>query len=632
MPREVSSRTFLIAQILAWSAGLAICLPVEIARFRTTIESGAGAFGWFLDMNVDTTPFLILLILAPIAWFMPKLRLRGSGGISRAVSRWFGSHTRPASGAVARGDMRRAWTLAAIVFAAAICASLWIASRPVGPQHAYRFGDLPPAYHDEYSYLFQARTYLAGRLSFPSHSDVPALFDQMHVVNEGRFASRYFPGAGAWIAPFLAARSPYWGHFIAGAIAAMLLFWTGRELGGNGVGFLAGMLTALSPGIALFSNLLLAHHPTLVGLALFLWAFLRTLRTRSARDALIAGVGLAFAMLCRPMTAAGFALPFGVWLGISLLRGRGEWSSRASVVAAMGAPLLAGLAILFVANRAVTGSGWTSPYQLYTDTYTPRHGYGFNNRTRGEQHLGPKVIANYDEWAENLTPSLAMENVSKRTVASLQWTLAIVPLVVGGVLFVFLVPWSDAHWWFIPLGILSLHAVHVPYWFVGIMNWHYVFESAILLLLMFAGASVAAIERWAARERNAMPLWWMLLIAVALATAYIPLRPFWTVSRLENGIGEVAFSRLKYPRFNEAVAQLVQERPALVLIEHDPADRHIDFVSNDPALQSNVLLGRWRPESVPLERIRQAFPDRAIYLYRVKNDEWVRLAAASPSS
>ena len=59
----------------------------------------------------------------------------------------------------------------------------------------YRFGDQPPAYHDEFSYAFQAKTYLAKRLSSESHPTVARLFDQMHVVNEGRFASRYFPAS-----------------------------------------------------------------------------------------------------------------------------------------------------------------------------------------------------------------------------------------------------------------------------------------------------------------------------------------------------------------------------------------------------------------------------------------------------
>ncbi len=174
------------------------------------------------------------------------------------------------------------------------------------------FDDLPPAYHDEYSYLFQARTFLAGRVSYPSHV-AARLFDQMHVLNEGQFASRYFPGAGLWMAPFVAAGHPYWGHWLAGALCAVLMFWIGRELAGDAGGLIAGLLTALSPGMALFSNLLLAHHPTLVGLGVFVLGFLRMVRSASWGWGFVSGTGLAFAMICRPMTAGGVALPFGIW-------------------------------------------------------------------------------------------------------------------------------------------------------------------------------------------------------------------------------------------------------------------------------------------------------------------------------
>ncbi len=202
---------------------------------------------------------------------------------------------------------------------ASIAASAWIASTEVGAKPAMRFGDLPPAYHDEFSYTLQAKTFLAGRLSFPSDPHLPELFDQMHVLNEGRFASRYFPGVGMWIAPFLAMGHPYWGQWLAGGLAAFFVFWAGRELAGNRVGLAAGLLTALSPGMVLFSNLLLSHEPTMAALALFLFAFVRFMRTGRASDAFWAGCGLSFAMLCRPMTAAGFGLPFGLWFAWRLV-------------------------------------------------------------------------------------------------------------------------------------------------------------------------------------------------------------------------------------------------------------------------------------------------------------------------
>src|SRR5262249_60843125 len=80
----------------------------------------------------------------------------------------------------------------------------------------------------------------------------------------------------------------------------------------------------------LFSNLLLAHHPTLVGLGLFLLGYLRMICKGSKAWALAAGLGLAFAMLCRPLTAAGVAFPFGVHFLLWMWRGKQLWSDLAA--------------------------------------------------------------------------------------------------------------------------------------------------------------------------------------------------------------------------------------------------------------------------------------------------------------
>ncbi len=125
---------------------------------------------------------------------------------------------------------------------------------------------------------------------------------------------------------------------------------------------------------------------------------------------------------------------------------------------------------MLVYNRSITGSLLVSPYQLYTDIYTPRHVYGFNNVVRGEKKVGPKVLENYDRWAENLTPGRAARNFQVRIITSSQGTLGIVPLA-------FAVAWlllssrtASLDWWLVSMSILSLHAAHVPYWLDGIMG------------------------------------------------------------------------------------------------------------------------------------------------------------------
>jgi hypothetical protein len=276
-----------------------------------------------------------------------------------------------------------------------------------------RWSDLPPGLHDEFSYLFQAHTFLAGQTSFPS-PPLPELFDQMHVLNDGRMASRYFPATGLWMAPFLAMGNPWRGWWLAQGLLASLMFWIGREAGGSACGRLVGLLCALCPGLILFSQLLLAHHPALLGLAIMQLALPRMVRSQNRAWGLLAGSGLGFAALARPMTAVGIGLPWGLWL-----LGRG-WRDRHELRLWpwLAAPLLAAGAGQLWYDGKITGDPWKTPYGEYTALHTPRHVYGFDNVRRGEQSSAARRIEKYDDWAENLTPRLAMKNVAYRLFSS----------------------------------------------------------------------------------------------------------------------------------------------------------------------------------------------------------------------
>jgi hypothetical protein len=611
--RHVPNWTWLIPYLLAWGVFLAgeFFNAAKTPRPPTAVE-------WLMGAD-DRLLYLLLLLAAPFVWWAAGKAILRPGPFSRGLVRRAGALWDFLSAPSGDSPIRLI-LLSLLVAGVSLAASFGVGSR---------FDDLPPAYHDEYSYRFQAETFLAGRLFFPSH-EVARLFDQMHVLNEGRFASRYFPGAGMWMTPFMAVGHPYWGHWLAGAVCAVLMFWIGRELAGEACGLIAGLLTALSPGMALFSNLLLAHHPTLVGLGIFILGVLRLMREDRVGWAIVSGGGLAFAMLCRPMTAAGVALPFGVYL---------LWQTRKQrllSLAALGLPLVAAALGLFFYDRAITGNGWTTPYGLYTEIYTPRHVYGFNNVMRGEQHLGPRVIENYDKWAENLTPVLAARNVGKRLTASWKWTLGILPLTLalaGG-----LVLWRQLprETWLILAGIVSLHAVHVPYWFAGMEDHHYVFESGPLWSLWIAVVSVAAVQAWCSIGRP--PIGWGgggTLVA-AIVMKYTVSRqdgvdkpneePVWSAP-MEQGIRRVSFARRQHGRFAALVARQALPHPALVLVDADPADRHIDYVINSPDLSGPVLIGHYLPDVVPLAEVKRLFPERALFLYRYRerDEEWRRL-------
>lgn len=590
-----------VAQLATLLLIAALIAVGECLRWSNPEQRTYALAAYLCGPQADWLPFLPWLVAVPFLWG----RRRSAQATPRV------------------DDRRVGWVMATVLAVVSYCISEWT---------GWRFGDLPPAYHDEFSYMFQARTFLAGRVSFPSFEPLPELFDQMHVVNEGRFASRYFPGTGLWLAPFVAIGHPYAGHWLAGALATLCVYWAGWEIGGSRTAFVAGMLTALSPGLALFSNLLLAHHPTLMGLTFFLWMYLRAQRTGQVRDHLLGALGLTFAMLCRPMTAFGVGLPCGVLLFWQLFRpsqsaeGLPPWTlrGRTLVVAAWGLPLLAGLGGMLAYNAAITGNASVSPYQLYTDTYTPRHVYGFYNVTRGEQQLGPKVLENYDVWAEELTPPLAARNVGRRIVASFRWTLGIVPITAALLLLLF----SRATWSrgvvLIAASVVSLHVVHIPYWFEGIMGWHYVFESAPLLLLLVGEAMSRLSDSWTLTGQQVLSRCWsgFLLTAVAVNLVTVPL--LWP-GRLAGGINEIAFSRHRYQQFFAMARELSVDQPTIVFVEHDPADRHIDYVVNAPALDGPLLIARYQSDRIDLAQARALFRDRQAFLFRATTGEWQKL-------
>ena len=634
-----ASRRVLIGFAVGCVLSLAIIAPAEIDRWKEL--TGEPGTAWLFDMNVDTTPCAVLFILLPVLWMIRQPPMARPPRWWGRFRKWLGESPR----SLPTGSRLPVLLAAMLVASVSAVSCLRVASTPVTAD-GVPFGALPPAYHDEYSYLFQAETFVAGRLSFLSHPTTPRMFDQMHVLNEGHFASRYFPGTGLWIAPFLQLGNPLAGQWLATVIVCVFVFLIGRELACNGVGLLAGLLAACSPGLALFGNLLLAHQPTLVGLSLFIYSFLRMQRLLAERyrstssglaaaiavTATLSGLGLAFAMLCRPMTAAGVGLPFGLWVAWWLVRNtRHQARIAVLIVCGFAIPLTTGFGTAAVYNASTTGSAFKTPYGLYTELFTPRHMFGFNNVERAKPLLTERTLENYDQWAENLDAKLALQNVRHRLLASWQWTLGLVAVVLLGTVFL-TGAWRnlDDRWWLIAAAIVSLHVVHVPYWFDGIFHWHYVFESGVLWCLVAAAAVQLLITRFKESERPWMTIWVGLLLAVSVATNNLAMPPFLGVSRLEIGINQIAFSRNRYFSFQQRLKQQITQLPALVLVRHDPTDRHIDYVTNHPSLDTPLLIGRLPADARTSEEdtVRlavEAFPDRSLFVFDAKTGRLVRI-------
>lgn len=588
--------------VVAWSVTAIVCV-VGLAITRPPFRAANG-FTLLLGKHAEYLPFLPLILFLPLLARRPFV-LEPVRELAENLRVW--------------ARIRPTFDVSAAVGIAIV--ALWATSHL-----ASQFEVVAPNYHDEFSYLFQAKTFAQGGVTADGFPKFPGLFDQMHVLSGDRMASRYFPGTGLWMLPFVMAGVPFWGHQVAHVLCAVGLYFCGRELGGRLVGVTAGLLFGLSPGLVVFSNLLLAHHPTMVGLILFLWAYLRWMRKRNRLLLIVAGTGLSYAMLCRPMTAAGFGLPFGVHFAWHLVMHRKAIAPVVRDAVAISAPLVLGFAVMAFYNAATTGDATTTPYQLYTDIHTPRHMYGFSNGVRGDaaaasaQFDQTRRMDAYDNWATNLTPAGAVENGFKRIEASLRLTLGVLPLVFVFVCWFFEARSRPVSEWLLVSSIFSLHAVHIPYWFSGIMDWHYVLESSIAWVLL-AGVVTRLVFAVAVRTNSDLAAGcWAFALMLAMVLNNVTLVPYFAAESAAAA-ADIDITRSRYAAFFKVLAGLPRDRPAIVMVRPDEVTPHTDYVINEPGLKAQVLTARLRPE-YDLEHASSLFPDRDVYLFDVAGNRF----------
>ncbi len=617
--RRTLDRTLTWAELAGFLAAAATIVYLELQRHPEFIDQPLSILAY--SPNPETTWVGLALLTAPLVW-----RFAGRTHATTSTEANPSAIPTPSPESTSTIPNSPSTKLAAAWF---LCVCLSVLHVGLTWWVGRSFHGMPPAYHDEYSYLFQAKTFLAGRLYFPQHP-LPEFFDQMHVLNDhGVFASRYFPGVGLWLMPWVAMGGPHWGQYMAGGLITAFVFWIGwvlcagtlsvagnsdRQPSFNGlsVGLLAGLACAVSPAMLLFGNLLLSHHPTMLGLAAFVLCYLKTLRNESHFWPLAGGIALSFAMLCRPLTAFGFSLPFAGYAIFLSIQGH-EPRIRSKFLTAV-APLVVGVALLAAYNTALTGSPTRSPYRLYTQIYTPNHGYGFHNVTRGSQHGGPKVLENYNRWSEELTLPRALHLLTRRMDTSALWSIGRIGLAWLVAVFVVALPRLPVGWKLLAGSLVGLHAVYFPFGFEGIFELSYVFESVPILCLLTAGTFMLLKWRWTTRGR------WMRIVWLA---SFLILGFAGPLLRLKDGILEVRFPRGYYADFEQKLHWSSVRPPALIFIDPDPADRHRDLVTNSPSLDDPIL--RARANVGRENELIRMYPDRKAWYYDARTGRLARI-------
>jgi hypothetical protein len=486
----------------------------------------------------------------------------------------------------------------------------FIAAAGVG-WNAWITRQLPPNYHDEYAYLFQAWTFLSGRVALPADHLSPA-FEQVHILNDGVFASRYFPGTALWLAPFAALRLPILAMWTAHALATAFFSLVAERLH-RGAGWLTALLVGSAPGMIVFSDSILSTMPTIAAFGLFLWAWLSVHERPQSSTAILAGAAVGFAFLCRPLTAVGLGFSFALY---SLYR---CWKPRMNgerrCVAAMATAFFAVAVLLPVWSYLTLGAFTETPYSRYTNTRTPSHVYGFYNVDRAKPLQSEKTFAPYDAWATNLMPDLAIPtllvrimNLLREGVAGLAFsTLFIAVSLVT-------LPRRDDRYLLLWLSMFGLALAYAPYWFIGVFGFGYLAEALPFLLVVMA---TAAMKVGDSLGGSALSLWKNALTALVLLRVVMNAGD--VVPRNFDPSSDNQFARWEKKQIvdRENAALRTEGRDILVLIEVDPKTAvHSTLVNNHPRLDGPVVRALAIPELK--DELMAKYPDRAVYLLEYK--------------
>lgn len=276
---------------------------------------------------------------------------------------------------------RRGWTLGISVLAFllyAITARLVLSGKPL--------------LIDEIIQVFQARMLASGHLWTPVAAH-PEFFSSLHLVEQaGRVYGQFPMGGPAMLALGTLFRAEWLVDPLFGAGSVLVFSALIRRVEPRPLVALGALLLfALAPFAVFMSGSHMNHVTALFWILLALYGLAQVIGESGRwQDGLLCGLGFGLAATIRPLDAAAFALPAGLWLLVRAVRDR-----RLGPLLAAGVGVLLPLLVLGWTNRATTGSAFQFGYSVL---WGAGHGLGFHAPPWGEPHTpvrGLELINTY---------------------------------------------------------------------------------------------------------------------------------------------------------------------------------------------------------------------------------------------
>jgi hypothetical protein len=310
--------------------------------------------------------------------------------------------------------------------------------------------DAHPLVIDEIVQTFQAQILAGGRLWLPVPPH-PEFVSELNIIDRGGKMYSHFPvGGPAMLALGELIHVPWLVNPVAGALSVALFAAMASTIEpGRRTRLAATVLFAFAPFTAFMAGSYMNHVTALTWLLLGLAGLAKVTATEAPRPrwAFACGLGFGCSAAIRPIDAAIFAVPAGLWLFVRA----GQRHMRVRDLAAAGLGLALPLAALMWANLETTGAPLRFGYQVM---WGGNVGLGFHPSPWGVPHspLRGLVLLNlyfirlqtflYETPLPSLVPVIAALALTRRLSPFDRYLLATSGLLVGA----YFAYWHDGYY------------------------------------------------------------------------------------------------------------------------------------------------------------------------------------------
>lgn len=221
------------------------------------------------------------------------------------------------------------------------------------------FGHLPHVL-DSHTMYMHSKMMASGYLCMPPDPN-PDFFSVFDTYTQNGYCSASFPGHVFLLTIGQLLQVPWIVNPFMGALLLVAVFILGREIDGRQTGYIAAGLTMLSPFIVAMASEFMNSITTGFCLILFLWSYIRLLKTWRPKYAVIAGVLVGYSFLTRVQATVPFALPMGLHALYMLYKSPRE---RFKPIVLMALLFASSVAMLCAYNYRVTGDPFITAYQV----------------------------------------------------------------------------------------------------------------------------------------------------------------------------------------------------------------------------------------------------------------------------